>query len=122
MTPDTTLLSPTTTTVQSQAGAPTGGAGGDVCLNHPIPGNLYLTTGKGFGQAPAGDFYFQVGGVTILKLGGDGTVTVRGEVVDSNRAIYDAFKAWLESARLEFHTAKDGSAHEGAMTLDGVKL
>ena len=35
----------------------------------------------------------------VLRFNEDGKVFVRGELVDDNKAIYEAFKEWLEKCR-----------------------
>lgn len=61
-----------------------------------------VSTGEpGRGEEPGrgGDICFTLsGGVEILRFASEGSVYVRGKQVDDNRAIYDAFKAWLAQA------------------------
>jgi hypothetical protein len=42
-----------------------------------------------------------VGGKEAMVFCPSGEVFVRGEKVDSNRAVYDAFRAWLSTAQID---------------------
>ncbi len=76
------------------------------------PGNLYLRSGSvPSGSSPtalSGEF----GGNIILEVGADrrecirfspdGKVYVRGELVEENKQVWEAFKAWLASSSVRW--------------------
>jgi hypothetical protein len=97
-------------TITSQAGHPTGGRGGDVHMDGPAkPGQFRIASGHGGHRAPDGDIIFYTGDNERMRLGADGTITIRGEVVDSNVTVYAEFKRWIEGAALLIENV----AHEG---------
>ncbi len=51
---------------------------------------------------PAGDFIFKISdGVDFLKIGSDGVCTLRGDVVEEDSAVWEAFQALLEKASVK---------------------
>jgi hypothetical protein len=71
-----------------------------ITFNEPIPvGDFTLRAGKGYNGAPGGDIRLELAdGTTVMSFSHDGTVTVRGEKVDNNPAVYGVFRKWLEHA------------------------
>lgn len=72
----------------------------------PNPGDVVFLTGTGssagssLGQLPAGSFRFTLdNGTEVMRIDPDGTVTVKGTRVDTDKDIYDGFRAWLLHAR-----------------------
>jgi hypothetical protein len=47
----------------------------------------------------AGELRWMVGGEALIRALPDGTVYVRGEKVDDNKAIYQALKDWIDQCR-----------------------
>ncbi|HMJ56682.1 MAG TPA: hypothetical protein VK540_31655 [Polyangiaceae bacterium] len=73
----------------------------------PNPGDLIFQTGAGTPPGspspfpvPDGSIRFRLAdGTEVLRIDPDGTVRVRGNIVDSDKSVYQGFRAWLLHAR-----------------------
>ena len=83
--------------ISFRAGA--GGAGG----NDRFPG------------APGNIIFELADGSEVMRISGTGVVTVRGEVVENNTAVYRAFLSWLRGASVEL---EGGEGDGGNATLE----
>ena len=70
-------------------------------------GDIVFTTGQpgrgGRRRGHAGDVVFKIGGddgVEMLRLRHNGQFLVRGRVVETDREVYSAFRAWLAALGL----------------------
>ena len=105
-------------TITAQTAHPKGGRGGDVHMDGPAakPGQFRLASGHGSHGMPDGDIIFYTGDHERMRLGADGTVTIRGEVVASNATVYAEFKRWIEGADLLIENVAHEGRHEGSLT------
>lgn len=71
----------------------------------PSPRDMVFQTGLGSPPGspmpvPDGSIRFRLAdGTEMLRIDPDGTVRVRGNVVDSDKSVYQGFRAWLLHAR-----------------------
>lgn len=55
------------------------------------------------GQAPHGSIIFETPAGRALELKGDGTILVRGRVVGMDSDVVEAFRGWVENAKVIWH-------------------
>lgn len=71
-------------------------SGGDIIFQ---PGEGY--SGSDGEVAIDGSFVFKLPDETeFMRIDGDGSVTVRGQAVATNKQVYQAFCRWLEAAKI----------------------
>ena len=72
-------------------------------MNPARGGDIIFTPGRGslsgdLSPMPDGSFRFELAnGTEVLRIDGDGTIKIRGNVVDDDESVYQAFRAWLAS-------------------------
>jgi hypothetical protein len=70
-------------------------------------GDIIFTAGVGHKDAsgfqhPGGDFIFVLpDGTEWMRIAADGVATVRGEKVDQNKDVFDAFVKWLNRSEIK---------------------
>jgi hypothetical protein len=78
------------------------GDGGDIRFRAGAGG----TGTDKFPGAP-GNFIFELAdGSEVMRISGDGVVTVRGEIVESNVAVFRSFLSWLRGASIELESGE----------------
>ncbi len=63
-------------------------------------GQIEVRSGKGIPPGKDGCIRFSVGDDEVLLFKPEGEVYVRGELVESNFEVFEAFKLWLQELRL----------------------
>jgi hypothetical protein len=59
-----------------------------------VEGDIILTTGKGYKDAPHGSIIFQIGGNEIFRLNHDGDFIHRGKVVATDKELFLLFRGY----------------------------
>lgn len=52
-----------------------------------------------FNEVNNGAIVFRIGGIDVLRFENDGRVLARGELVETNKDLVDAFKEWFVKIR-----------------------